>query len=100
MQRRVLVTGGGTGIGRGIALARASRGWAVALAGRRSAPLEDTAAEIQAGGGQAAALPADISQPEVCTGLIDRARQALGGGLHLLVCNAANACCCWAAAPA
>ncbi len=42
-QRRVLVTGGGTGIGRAIARAFAEQGDAVTITGRREAPLQDTA---------------------------------------------------------
>jgi NAD(P)-dependent dehydrogenase (short-subunit alcohol dehydrogenase family) len=43
-----VVTGGGTGIGRAIALRCAAEGAAVVLGGRRPAPLDRVAAEIQA----------------------------------------------------
>lgn len=56
----VLVTGGGTGIGRCIAHELAALGAQVVLAGRRSEPLEKTAAEILADGGKAEALPMNI----------------------------------------
>ncbi len=88
MPGRVSVTGGGTGIGRGIALALARRGWELALAGRRPGPLEAAVQAVRAGGGRAAALPTDLAQPGACPGLVERARQALGGELDLLVNNA------------
>ena len=44
MSRRVLITGGGTGIGRAMAHAFADAGDAVVITGRRSGPLEETAA--------------------------------------------------------
>ncbi len=53
--RHALVTGAGSGIGRAIALALASRGHAVSLAGRRSKPLEAVRAEIEVAGGKAVA---------------------------------------------
>ena len=59
-----LVTGGGTGIGRAIALDLARCGADVVIAGRRPEPLEKTAAEIEAIGSRAFAVPADIREDE------------------------------------
>ncbi len=86
--RRALVTGGGTGIGRGIALALARRGYSVAIAGRRADRLAAAVSEIAAGGGQAVALPIDLSQPQAADDLVERTRHALGGSLDVLVNNA------------
>jgi len=47
-----LITGGGTGIGRGIALGFAREGAKVAVAGRRLEKLQDTVSEIKAAGGK------------------------------------------------
>jgi NAD(P)-dependent dehydrogenase (short-subunit alcohol dehydrogenase family) len=83
----VLITGGGTGIGRGIAHAFAAEGARLVLAGRRKEPLEETAAELRAAGSVAQALTADVCDPAQCSALVEAASQALGG-LHILVNNA------------
>ena len=44
--KRCLVTGGGTGIGRGIALRLAAQGGVVCVTGRREAPLAETVAQV------------------------------------------------------
>jgi peroxisomal 2,4-dienoyl-CoA reductase len=62
--RAALVTGGGTGIGRGIALALASAGCDVAITSRRADHLEPTAAEIRALGVRALAVAADVRRPD------------------------------------
>lgn len=59
--RTALVTGGGSGIGRATAVALAAEGARVVVSGRRDAPLARTVAEIRAAGGQALAVPADVT---------------------------------------
>jgi len=85
--RTALVTGGGSGIGRGIALALARRDVRVALVGRRPGPLETVAREIASMGGHALAFPADLAQAGERTGLRERIHAALGP-IDLLVNNA------------
>ena len=56
-----IVTGGGKGIGRAIAMAFAREGATVMLAGRTVSPLEETCAAIRAKGGKADSIPTDVS---------------------------------------
>ena len=58
------VTGGGSGIGAGIAVALARHGARVALTGRKAEKLESTAARIRASGGDCLVAPADVRQPD------------------------------------
>src|SRR6478609_4750815 len=55
-----VVTGGGIGIGRAVALELARCGADVVICGRRREPLEKTAAEIEALGARVLAVPADV----------------------------------------
>lgn len=85
---RVLVTGASSGIGHGVAVAFGRAGASVAVNYRSD---EDGAADavrqIEAGGGTAVALKADVSDPEQVTGLFADTVEALGG-LDVLVANA------------
>lgn len=83
----VLITGGGSGIGRSTALAFARAGAAVAVAGRRPRPLEETVRLIQETGAVGLAVPADITRREDAARMVDTVVGVLGG-LHIAVNNA------------
>ena len=61
------VTGGGSGMGRAAALEAARAGWRVAVSGRRAEKLEQVTREIAQAGGDALALPLDVTDPAAVT---------------------------------
>lgn len=61
MSKTVVVTGGGRGIGRAIALAFAGPGAHIIITSRTQSQLEQTAADIRAKGAQATTIPMDVS---------------------------------------
>ncbi len=61
MSRTVVVTGGGRGIGRAIAMSFAAPGAHVVITSRTASQLEQTAADIQAKGARATAITMDVS---------------------------------------
>ncbi len=73
-----VVTGGGTGIGRAIALGLASAGADVVVAGRRLGPIEAVASEIEALGRRSLAVSADVTIRADLDRLADAAVAALG----------------------
>jgi peroxisomal 2,4-dienoyl-CoA reductase len=84
-----LVTGGGSGIGRGIADALAGLGAHVVLASRKQERVDAAAAEIRAAGGQASGVAVDVREPERVQQVVrDIAEQH--GRIDLLVNNAAG----------
>lgn len=85
--RVALVTGGGTGIGRAVALEFARTGARVAICGRRPEPLEKTRADLEAGGAECLAVPSDVREPEQVDALLDEVNDRLGG-IDVLVNNA------------
>ncbi|QGV80740.1 SDR family NAD(P)-dependent oxidoreductase [Streptomyces ficellus] len=82
-----LVTGGGSGLGRAVALAFAAEGASVAVSGRTVATLDETVALIEKAGGTAAAFPADVSRADDMRALVERT-VARFGGLDVAVNNA------------
>ena len=71
--RVAVITGAGTGIGRGIALVLAEHGADIVLAARRPAPLEETAREIEGLGRRALVVPTDVTDVDGCEQLVSRA---------------------------
>jgi citronellol/citronellal dehydrogenase len=82
-----LVTGGGTGIGRAIALRLAACGADVAIAGRRPEPLEEVRRELEEVGVRALAFPTDIRESDQVEAMVGAVRASLGR-IGILVNNA------------
>jgi NAD(P)-dependent dehydrogenase (short-subunit alcohol dehydrogenase family) len=82
-----LVTGGGTGIGRAIALAFAREGAKVAVSGRRVEKLQETVAELEKIGGEGIAIACDVSSARDGEKAV-RETAAKFGRLNVLVNNA------------
>jgi len=85
----VLVTGGGTGIGRGIALGMASYGAHLVLASRHVDHLRAVAHEAQAQGVQALPVRTDVREPAQVQALLQVALDTFGR-IDVLVNNAAG----------
>jgi gluconate 5-dehydrogenase len=79
-----LITGGGTGLGLGIARCLVAAGARVVIVGRRKEELNQACDEL---GDNAFALPGDITQLKLIPVLVDHAEE-LVGPLHILVNNA------------
>ena len=84
--RVALVTGGGTGLGRAMALELGRLGASVAVVGRRREPLDGTIASLA---GEGFAVQADVRDPEAVAAAFDAAEEALGP-VTTLVNNAAG----------
>lgn len=82
-----LVTGGGQGVGQGVALALASEGVAVTITGRTLAKVEETARLITERGGKALPLEGNVKDAADLASMVDQT-VATFGGLDILVNNA------------
>jgi NAD(P)-dependent dehydrogenase (short-subunit alcohol dehydrogenase family) len=81
------VTGGGQGIGRGIALELAKCGVDIVIAQRNIASAEQVIAEIKVLGREAMALPLNVRDPDSVKGAVDEALRVFPG-INILVNNA------------
>src|ERR1700726_1677615 len=85
--RVAIVTGGGRGIGRAIAKKFAAEGASIVVTARSQEEIDEVSAEIQAVGGKASSVVADVSREEDCHKIVNGARKAFGR-IHILVNNA------------
>src|SRR4051794_29316505 len=85
----VLVTGGGSGIGRGIADLFAALGAHVVVASRKLERVEQAAEEIRAAGGKASAVSVDVREVERVQEMVAQVKER-HGRLDVLVNNAAG----------
>ena len=82
-----IVTGGGTGLGKGMAGALVQAGAAVMIVGRREEVLQKAASEIRAFGGPVVPFPADLAQKANIPKIVNRARKEFGK-IDFLINNA------------
>lgn len=87
--RVAVVTGAGRGIGRGIAIRLASDGFIVAAVARTSSELDETVRQIEANGGRAIAIVADLTDEQDVERAFDEAEAT--GAVRALVNNAGYA---------
>jgi short-subunit dehydrogenase len=85
--RRIILTGASEGIGRALALELAGRGARLALAARDRQRLDSLAQGCRARGGEARALPTDVSNAQDCEWLVNETVAAFGG-IDVVIHNA------------
>ncbi len=88
--RTAIVTGGGGGIGRALALEFARNGARVVCCGRRADPLNETVKLIEREGGEGLAVPADVTDQSQVGELVDTALRQFAA-IDVLVNNAGSA---------
>ena len=86
-QSTIILTGASAGIGRELALQLGSKGANLVLAARDPVTLQETADRCNQRGGNAIAVPTDVSQPEDCKRLVAEAMAAFGA-VDILINNA------------
>jgi NAD(P)-dependent dehydrogenase (short-subunit alcohol dehydrogenase family) len=85
--KTAIVTGGGTGIGRAIALALGREGARVAVLGRRQEPLQEVVQEMEQGGAHSKAILCDVTRSEAIREAVAETEAAFGA-VSVLVNNA------------
>jgi NAD(P)-dependent dehydrogenase (short-subunit alcohol dehydrogenase family) len=91
--KTTIITGGGSGLGRSMALRLAALGARVAVLGRRVQPLEETVAAVREAGGKATAAPCDVRDPAAVAAAFDRVEKELGPANQLINNAAGNFLC-------
>lgn len=91
--KTTVITGGGSGLGRSMALRLGALGAKIAVLGRRPAPLEETAEAIRAAGGTAVGVSCDIREPQAIAAAFDAVEAELGPANQLINNAAGNFLC-------
>lgn len=76
--KSALVTGAGSGIGKATAIELSRQGARIGVLSRTTTEIEQTVTEIEAAGGQATALTADVAQPDQMAAAVDALVSAYG----------------------
>jgi NAD(P)-dependent dehydrogenase (short-subunit alcohol dehydrogenase family) len=87
--KTTLITGGGTGLGRSMALRLAGLGARVAVLGRRPEPLSETATAVRQAGGQAVGVPCDVRSSDSVKAAFDEVERQIGP-VNQVINNAAG----------
>jgi 3-oxoacyl-[acyl-carrier protein] reductase len=82
-----LITGGGTGIGQGVAMRLSTEGCRVVLCGRRRSPLDEVLEAIHAQGGEVLVVEGDVSEVDDVERIVKSARDEFGQ-VDILINNA------------
>ncbi|HEX8701571.1 MAG TPA: SDR family oxidoreductase [Myxococcaceae bacterium] len=85
--KTVVITGASAGIGEELAVALASRGASLVLAARSEEALVQVQKRCEQAGGRAITVATDVTEPEACRRMVERAVEAFGG-IDVLVNNA------------
>ena len=88
-RRPAVVTGASSGIGAATALSLAAKGHPVAIGARRVERLEELAEQIRAGGGEAVAVPLDLTDGDSVTAFAKSVTEQLGD-IEVVVSNAGS----------
>ena len=83
----IIITGGGTGLGRSMAYRLAEEGANIVVAARRMAPLEETAAGVRERGAKALAISTDVTDTSQINTMVDKTLSEMGA-IDILINNA------------
>ena len=89
MGKNIIVTGGGTGLGKSMATRFAELGANLVITSRREGVISEAAKELQKSGGKVVALPCDVRDPEKVEAMVEQTVKELGS-VDILLNNAAG----------
>ena len=87
--KNIIVTGGGTGLGKSMATRFAELGANLVITSRREGVISEAAKELQKSGGKVVAIPCDVRDPEQVEAMVEQTVKELGS-VDILLKNAAG----------